>query len=56
VLAEARGPKPERSTATQGSNILAIPATAWINQPADNTDIELTAQTPTGLNNLNNFR
>jgi putative transposase len=43
VLAEARGRNPERFTTTQDPKILAIPATAWINQPADNTDIELAA-------------
>jgi len=43
VLAAARGRHPERFATTQDPKILAIPATAWINQPADNTGIELAA-------------
>jgi hypothetical protein len=34
---------PERFAATQDPKILAIPTTAWINQPADNIGIELAA-------------
>jgi putative transposase len=43
VLAAARGRHPERFATTQDPKILAIPTTAWINQPADNTSIELAA-------------
>jgi transposase InsO family protein len=43
VLADARGRHPERFATTQDPKILAIPTTAWINQPADNTGIELAA-------------
>lgn len=43
VLAGARSRHPERFTTTQDPKILAIPTTAWINQPADNTGIELAA-------------
>jgi len=43
VLAAARGRHPERFATTQDPKILAIPTTAWINQPADNTGIELAA-------------
>jgi len=43
VLATARGRNPERFATTQDPKILAIPATAWINEPADNTEIELAA-------------
>ena len=43
VLAEARGRNPERFATTEDPKILAVPATAWINKPADNTDIELAA-------------
>jgi transposase InsO family protein len=43
VLASARGRNPERFTTTRDPKILAIPTTAWINQPADNTGIELAA-------------
>ena len=43
VLAAARSRHPERFTTTQDPKILAIPTTAWINQPADNTGIELAA-------------
>ena len=43
VLAAARGRHPERFATTEDPKILAIPTTAWINQPADNTGIELAA-------------
>jgi len=43
VLAGARSRNPERFATTQDPKILAIPTTAWINQPADNTGIELAA-------------
>jgi len=43
VLAGARGRNPERFTTNQDPKILAIPDIAWINKPADNTDIELAA-------------
>ena len=43
VLATPRGRNPERFATTQDPKILAIPATAWINEPADNTEIELAA-------------
>jgi len=43
VLAAARARNPERFTTTQDPKILSIPTIAWINQPADNTDIELAA-------------
>ncbi|WP_407342188.1 IS3 family transposase [Pengzhenrongella phosphoraccumulans] len=43
VLADARGRHPERFATTQDPKILSIPTTAWINQPADNTGIELAA-------------
>ena len=43
VLAAARGRHPERFATTQDPKILTIPTTAWINQPADNTGIELAA-------------
>ena len=43
VLAAARSQHPERFATTDDPKILAIPATAWINQPADNTGIELAA-------------
>jgi putative transposase len=43
VLAAARTRHPERFTTTQDPKILTIPTTAWINQPADNTGIELAA-------------
>lgn len=43
VLAAARGRHPERFATTEDPKILAIPATAWINQPADNSQIELAA-------------
>jgi len=33
-----------------------IPNPAWINKPADNTGIELAAETPTGLIHLDEFR
>jgi transposase InsO family protein len=43
VLAAARARNPERFATTQDPKILDIPATAWINKPADNTGIELAA-------------
>jgi len=43
VLAGARSRNPERFATTQDPKILAIPTTAWINQPANNTGIELAA-------------
>ena len=43
VLAGARARNPERFATTHDPRILAIPTTAWINQPADNTGIELAA-------------
>jgi len=43
VLAAARSRHPERFATTQDPKILAIPTTAWINQPADNSQIELAA-------------
>ena len=43
VLAAARARNPERFATTQDPNILTIPTTAWINQPADNTAHELAA-------------
>ena len=43
VLAAARARHPERFTSNDDPKILAIPATAWINEPADNTGIELAA-------------
>jgi len=43
VLAAARARNPERFTTTHDPKILAIPTTAWINKPADNTGIELAA-------------
>ena len=43
VLAAARNRHPERFGTTQDPKILAIPSPAWINQPADNTGIELAA-------------
>jgi len=43
VLAAARGRNPERFATNEDPKILAIPTTAWINQPADNTGIELAA-------------
>ena len=43
VLAGARSRNPERFATRQDPKILAIPTTAWINQPADNTGIELAA-------------
>ena len=43
VLAGARSRHPERFATTQDPKILAIPTTAWINQPADNSQIELAA-------------
>ena len=43
VLAAARGRHPERFATTQDPKILTIPTTAWINQPAHNTSIELAA-------------
>ena len=43
ALAAARGRHPERFATTEDPKILAIPATAWINQPADNSQIELAA-------------
>jgi len=43
VLAAARGRHPERFATTEDPKILAIPTTAWINQPADNSQIELAA-------------
>jgi putative transposase len=43
VLAAARSRNPERFATSQDPKILAIPATAWINKPADNTGIELAA-------------
>ena len=43
VLAGARSRHPERFATTRDPKILAIPTTAWINQPADNAGIELAA-------------
>ena len=43
VLAAARSRHPERFATDQDPKILALPTTAWINQPADNTGIELAA-------------
>ncbi|MDN5684829.1 integrase core domain-containing protein, partial [Corynebacterium glyciniphilum] len=43
VLAAARARNPERFATNRDPKILAIPPTAWINQPADNTGIELAA-------------
>ena len=43
VLAAARSRHPERFATDQDPKILAIPTTAWINQPTDNTGIELAA-------------
>lgn len=43
VLAAARTAHPERFATTADPQILAIPNTAWINKPADNTTIELAA-------------
>jgi len=43
VLAAARTAHPERFGTTTDPQILAIPNTAWINKPADNTGIELAA-------------
>mgnify|MGYP007028437874 CR=1 FL=1 len=42
-LAAARARNPERFATNRDPKILAIPPTAWINQPADNTGIELAA-------------
>ena len=43
VLAAARDRHLERFATTEDPKILTIPTTAWINQPADNTGIELAA-------------
>ena len=43
VLTAARARNPERFATTTDPKILAIPTTAWINQPPDNTGIELAA-------------
>ena len=43
VLAAARTAHPERFSTTTDPQILAIPNTAWINKPADNTGHELAA-------------
>ena len=43
VLAGARSRNPERFAATQDPKILTIPDAAWINKPADNTEIEQAA-------------
>jgi len=43
ILAAARAAHPERFGTTTDPQILAIPNTAWINKPADNTGIELAA-------------
>ena len=41
VLGAARARNPEPFGTAQDPQILAIPNTAWINKPADNTGIEL---------------
>ena len=54
VLTAARARNPERFATTTDPKIRAIPTTAWINQPPDNTSIELAAQHPPASSTLTN--
>ncbi|GEM_PF-1600526 len=43
ILADARARNPERFTTNHDPEILAIPTTAWINNPAERTEQKLAA-------------
>jgi putative transposase len=52
ILADARNP--ERLSTHQDPQILAIPTTAWINQPAERTEQQLVAKLPLASFTLTN--